>query len=146
MSYTIKQIRSIDDVGGKLAEFLVDTQADGYRLDDAFDWNKFDMLDYARRGMFLVCYRRGQPVGVMLARLYSSVFDPTVTILFQDILYVRKSSGRAAFLLLKAFIDFGRANADLVFTMVTKNSNLKGTSLEKLGFVRAEVLYRMEFK
>lgn len=91
----------------------------------------------------MLCRRDGKPVGVMLSRLYDSILDPNVRILMQDLLY-GKSGTRASKYLLADFIDFGKANANHVISMIGERTNIKGRSLENLGFKKLETLYRLE--
>lgn len=109
-----------------------------------FNWRMFDFLSYFRDGLFLVCYKDDRPVGAMLARLFESIFDPDTKILFQDLLYVNEAHSRAAYLLLMHFIDFGKENANHIITTIAPKTNIKGKSLERLGFNKMEELYRME--
>lgn len=144
--YTIRRITDIHDIDKKLVSFLLtgaETLSKMYG--DKFDWKNFDFIDYARRGFFIVCFKDDQPVGAILARLYGSIFDPQTKILMQDEFYVLPGSGRAAHLLMREFIDFGKLNANHVFTMIAEKTNIKRRSLEKLGFVKIEELYRLEF-
>lgn len=142
---TIRRIRTIDDIDGETAEFifawgLVLAEKFGNKLNPA----NFNFLDYARDNLVWFAYRGERPVGAMLARLYASIFDPNVRILFQDSLSVMPGNPKATHLLMQHFIDFGRTNANHIFTATTENTNIKGASLEKLGFKKLEVLYRME--
>lgn len=137
--YTIERITSIspyDDVANFLYEI-------GPALGDlyGFEFSDFDFYNYAEQNLFWLCRRKGKPVGVMLARLYPSVWDVKSKVLWQDSLYCRKSSGKAAYLLLRTFIDFGRREANLVFTCRAKHTNVKGKSFERLGFSKTEELF-----
>lgn len=109
-----------------------------------FNFKNFDFISYARGGYFLVCRRDGKPVGVMLARLYGSIFDTETKILMQDLLYVKEPATRAAYNLLLEFIDFGRTNANLIFTVKSQHTNIKARSLEKLGFTKCDELWEMK--
>ena len=106
-----------------------------------FDRERFDFVRYALDNLLLVCFYRSYPIGILMARLYPSVWDSGKKVLFQDLLYCKKSKTRAPHLLLREFIDFGRANANLVFTCRTPYTNIKEHSLEKLGFKKTEELY-----
>lgn len=112
-------------------------------LDDKIDFTNFNIWDYIRNNHVWVVRRQGEPVGVMFAQLYGSVFDPKSKILFQDGLYCKKSSGRAAYLLMREFIDFGRANAKIIFTCRGKLTNVKARTLERLGFEKTEEIFRL---
>lgn len=111
---------------------------------NVYDCSHFNFDEYARQNCLWFCWRNGKPVGIMMAQFYANTFDRDVKILYQDLLYCEKSSGRAAYLLMDKFIAFGRANANLVFTMTTKHTNVKGRTLERLGFEKTEELYRLE--
>jgi hypothetical protein len=144
---TIDRIRSIDDIDGELAHFFFEGAREVAEMyGGTFSGDHFDFLGYARHGLFLVCRRDGRPVGAMLARLYESIFDPNTIILCQDLLWVKPGVPRAAFLLLREFIDFGKANANHILTQVHGKTNIKGRSLEKLGFAKVEEIYRMEIR
>ncbi len=108
-----------------------------------YNWREFPILAYIENHRVTVCRRDGKLVGVMLARLCNSNFDRDLKVLRQDILYCRPGT-RAAKLLLEDFIDFGKANAKHVITAIGKRTNIKGRSLEKLGFKELETLYRLE--
>ena len=145
MLYTIERIERIEDIDTELAHFFLssaDEIAEMYG--GKFSSKKFDYLHYARNGIFWVCRRNGVPLGIMLARLYESIFDPNVKILSQDLLWVKGGTFRIAHLLLAEFIDFGRANANHILTQTHSETNIKPRSLERMGFERVEDVYRME--
>lgn len=144
-TFTIKRLESFYDFTGGLSEFCLN-EADHLSklIGHKFDHDKFDYLGYAEAGLFLVCFRDEIPVGVLMARLYPSVFDGKTLILMQDILYAKSGSGRAAWLLMQSFIAFGRENADHILTMRIGSTNIKASSLVKLGFTELETLYRLE--
>lgn len=137
--YTIDLVHLIhpyDDV----AEFVYEI---GPALGDSygFEFSDFDFYNYASRNLFWVCRRKGKPVGVLLARFYPSVWDEKSKVLWQDSIFCKKSSGKAAYLLLNEFIDFGRKHANLVFTCKAKHTNVKEKSFQRLGFYKSEELY-----
>jgi len=138
--YEVKRIREIN-LYDKYYGFFLEEVGNVQPYRDKFDFRSFDLPSYAWNNFFWVCNRNDLPVGVLMARLYGSVFDPYKKILYQDLLYAKKSSGKAVHLLLREFIDFGRVNASLVFTCRTIHTNIKDKSLEKLGFKKAEELY-----
>lgn len=137
--YTITREREIDPYGD-IAQFIYDDGTDiGHMF--GFDFENFDFFTYARKNIVWVCRKAKVPVGIMMARLYPSVWDETRKVLYQDLLYCRKSSGKAAYLLLEKFIDFGRAEVNYVFTCRSIHTNLKEKSFERLGFKKLEELY-----
>lgn len=107
------------------------------------DGSNFNFDQYAKNHYVWVCWKEGRPVGIMMAQLYGSVFNPDQKILFQDLLYVKKSTSKAAYLLMKEFIAFGQANAKIVFTCKTKHTNIKERTLKRLGFEKTEEIYRL---
>ena len=140
-AYTLRRERTIDsDV---YAFFIGEIARANAAVGETLDFSNFDVWDYAAKNLVWVARKNGQPVGVMFAQLYGSVFDPKSKILFQDGFYVKKSSGRAAFLLFKEFIDFGRANAKIIFTCRGKLTNVKARTLERLGFEKSEEIFRL---
>jgi len=142
--YTVERITSREQVDDELLEFFK-MSAEQVAMDygHKFNWKKFKLLSYARDHRLMICRRNGRPVGIMLSQLYGSVFDPDVKILCQDLLFTKPGT-RAARLLMRDFIDFGRLNANHVITMIAEKTNIKRQSLEKLGFVKLEELYRIE--
>lgn len=112
------------------------------RIGHKFNWQNFH-LPVGYRLTF--CYRDDAPVGYMIARLSGSVFDSTLKVLRQDLLYAKPGT-RAARILLNDFIDFGKRNANHVITNIAETTNIKPRSLEKLGFKKLETLYRMEIE
>lgn len=114
------------------------------RYGHKFNADRFNLAWYLDNGRITMCMdMKGDPVGLMMAQLYPSVFDPDVKILRQDLLYAPPAS-RALKMLLDDFIDFGKSNADHILTMIGEHTNLKESSLEKMGFEKLETLYRLE--
>ena len=141
--YTIERVREIAPYG-KIAEFFYQEAPNVEKIfDHRFAWAEFDISSYALHHCVWVCLRAGIPVGIMMAQLFPSIWDGK-KVLMQNLLYCKKSSGRAAYLLMKEFIDFGRAEASLVFTMTTKNTNVKEKSLQRLGFKKVEEHFLLE--
>lgn len=143
-NYTIEKLSECFALDNDVWTFLVDSIDSANRaLDNKIDFTHFDVWAYVANHHVWIVRRAGEPVGVMFAQLYGSVFDPRSKILFQDGFYVKKSSGRAANLLMKEFIDFGRANAKIIFTCRGKLTNVKARTLERLGFEKTEELFRL---
>lgn len=136
--YTIEKITEIKAYSD-VAEFFY-TWTKAQTLYD-LDFTNFDFHTYARENCIWMCRKKGVLVGVLLARLFPCGWDPTNKTLYQDGLFCLKSSGKASYLLLKEFIDFGRKEANLVFTCRTKYTNVKEKSLERLGFYKTEELF-----
>lgn len=143
-TYTIEQLRSDVVTDDDVRQLFVIAQLVSWTFKGNFNWKNFPFEWYTDNHRFMVCRRRGEIIGVMLARLSISVFDPGMKILVQDLLWVKDGYPRAAVRLLKDFVDFGRTNANHILTMTTPHTNIKPTSLEKLGFEKLETLYRLE--
>lgn len=144
MDYMIKRLSIYDLRAKEIMDFFVRAGKDvASQYDNKFDWRNFRLKRYVERGFVWVCFRNGLPVGFSLAQLYPSILDPKIAILFQDLLYAQPGT-RAASLLLKHFIDFGTRNANHIITAIGTQTNIKGKSLEKLGFKKFEELYRIE--
>lgn len=92
---------------------------------------------------FVICRRNGKPVGYMVSRLIKSAFNPEIKRLRQISLYAEPNT-RAAYYLMKDFIDFGKIHADHIITTIGMNTNIKRKSIEKLGFEKIEEHYLMK--
>lgn len=114
------------------------------RYNGRFKAGNFDLREYVGRNLVLVCRRDGEVVGILLAQQFRSVFDNHTQILMQDLLYAKPGAIWAARLLLDQFVDFGKRNANHVFTMTTPQANIKGKSLERMGFRKIEEIYALE--
>lgn len=108
-----------------------------------FNPKNFNLIYNLDHGRITIAYDDDRPTGLMFARLVESVFDKTVRILRQELLYARPGS-RASKMLLDDFIDFGKKHADHVICCIGEHTCIKGSSLEKLGFKQLESYYRLE--
>lgn len=108
-----------------------------------FRYERFRIRSFTDCHHLVICLRDAEPVGVLLYRLYPSIFDDETRIVYQDLLYAEPGT-RAAYHLLHHLIDFTRHNADHLIVMTTPYANIKGESLERLGFKKLETLYRLE--
>ncbi len=145
--YTTEHIESVLEIEDKLLDFLRnEAELLSGIYENKFDWKSFNIGKYLadEGGHLWVCYRNEYPVGVMLARLYASIFDDKTRILFQDALYVKIYGSRVCYDLLKQFVDFGKTHADHIITCRGLRTHIKRRSIEKLGFSKLEELYRME--
>lgn len=142
MTHTIKQVKMIDY---KVMDFhRVALRKLNKVFGDKYNTENMDLEKYIRENRYMVCLKDGEIAGIMLSRMFSSVFDPTVRILMQDLLYAE--TPKVTSILLKDYIDFGKGSADHILTTITPWTNIKPRSLERLGFKHMETLYRMETK
>ena len=108
-------------------------------------WKYFPFKKVADRKDFLIllCYRDEEPVGFLIASRGCAFWNDELRVLRQETLQARPGT-RAAYHLMKHFIDIGKASADHVITMIGQRTNIKPSSLKKLGFSELEILYSME--
>ncbi len=109
-----------------------------------FDYSGFPLSAFAENAYFLVIRRNEEVTGIMLASICGSLFDKNFKILQQELFYVKPDSGRSAYYLFQKFIDIGRLKANHIITMLTSQTNIKPSTLVKLGFKQTEVLYTLE--
>lgn len=145
--YTIEQLKEREDFTDDVIKYLlVEMPKIAEMFDNKFDWKNCPLFKLAREYIFLVCRRNGEVRGHMLCYVFTSPLDVNVKILYQLSFYVKPDSGRTAYHLFHKFIDIGKERANHVITMLTTKTNLKPSTLEKLGFKELETLYRMEIK
>lgn len=107
-----------------------------------YDVDKMPLGYLINKHVVLVCFKNEQPVGFMIAMLNNSVFDITIKNLTQLVLYSDKP--KATHMLVMEFIDFGKRNANYVAMSIGKFTNIKESSLVKLGFTKGDSEYLME--
>jgi hypothetical protein len=95
---------------------------------------------------FLVCIRKGEITGHMICQVCTTPLDPTVKIMQQLSFYVKPDSGRSAYYLFQKFIDIGKTHANHIITMLARQTNIKPSTLESMGFEEVEKTYRMVIK
>lgn len=141
--YTVKTIR-VEDVNERLKEFFTNSSSALHKLHSHFPF-KFgseEITHYINRHRMTICYQGFKPVGLLMSRLFPSIWNPIVKILYQDLLY--SETKRGTYCLLKDFIDFGRRNANSIVTTIGVKTDLNRRSLEKLGFSKTEESYEIE--
>jgi len=142
--YRIKKL-SIVDWNEKIHKFLHESTLKlmQIRNNDFPDADKIDFLRIIVQEHLFICFRNEEPIGFLYASEFTSIFTKKVRILMQQSLYAQPQT-RAAYLLLNHFLDFGKSRVDHVITMLTPHTNIKPSSLEKMGFTEIETLYRWE--
>jgi len=113
-------------------------------FDNVFDWNHSAVELMLEKGIFLVGRRNGEIRGLHISWLSRNPLDLNIKMLQQQLFYVKPDSGRMAYFLFKKFIDIGKIEANHIITMLTRQTNIKPDTLERLGFKELEVLYRLE--
>jgi len=142
--YTVKQLRpgDLDEPG--MDDFLSESGVQiNYLYGNLYQWGYFPVDAIVSDHVFLVCYRKHRKVGMLIATFSPSMFDPTIKVLQQRILYAEPGTF-AAYHLLREFIDIGKRRADHVITMIGGATRIKPRTLLALGFKELETLYRLE--
>jgi hypothetical protein len=144
-TYTIEQLNDTFDFTGDVMMFLrEEVPKINEMFGGDFDYSNFPLNNFAKNAVFLVSKRNDKITGIMLASLCPSLFDKNFKILQQELFYVKPDSGRSAYYLFQKFIDIGRLKANHIITMLTSQTNIKPSTLVKLGFRQTEVLYTLE--
>lgn len=143
MALTVRRINVKDLENGILIRWMADRF---YKLNemygDKYDLNNFPLKHAVDREYWFVCFHDNRPVGFLFATLRPSIWDITRLVLRQESLYA--DNPRATAELIRYFIDFGRIHANDVIMCIAERTNLKGTSLEKMGFSKMQTMYRLE--
>jgi len=89
-----------------------------------------------------------EPVGFIAGIVTPHVFNPNVRVLCEYFWWVDEAhrGGRAGYLLLESFLDWGHKNADWITFAVETNSPLSEDVLVKRGFHLQEKSYLLETK
>ncbi len=145
-TYTVERVTTIhlfEDTG--LAEYINSTGPElSEKFGNKFNWKNAQLAKLLSDCIFLVCRRNGEIRGHMICYTFKSPLDYTKTILYQLSFYVKPDSGRTAYHLFHKFIDIGKEQANHIITQLTPHTNIKPSTLERLGFEEMETLYRME--
>lgn len=143
-SYKIKRLdASITEQ--EFLDFMEMGRAANAVTGDRYNWDEFPLGHYLRHHYVALCYFNGVVSGIMVGQLMPAAFDNSIKILKQ--LVLRSVTGqKTAYLLLKDFIDFGKNNANDIITNINSKTNIKESSLAKLGFKPLEMQYRLEVK
>lgn len=108
-----------------------------------YNLRRFDLKSHMKfGGRLTLCVGEGRYFGLMLMTLTENQWDFGRKTLIQDTIY--SINPRATKMLFDDFINYGRQNAEEIITMVGERTNIKGSSLERLGFKKLETLYRLE--
>lgn len=141
-NYHVERIQTYEK---DLKDFLIEeTPKISEMFGNTFNPERAALGVMIEKGIFLVGRRNGEIKGIHISWLTSSALDINVKILQQQLFYVKPDSGRMAYYLFNKFIDIGKSEANHIITMLTRNTNIKPTTLQNLGFKELEVLYRLE--
>lgn len=145
ITYTIEQLDKCTVHNSDVKWYLYEI---GPRLSEIFggkfNWRNTPYEQLADKCIFLICRRNGEIRGHMVCYLQPSILDPEINLLYQLSFYVKPDSGRTAYHLFQKFIDIGKDRANHIITMLTSQTNIKPSTLERMGFKEVETLYRME--
>ena len=115
------------------------------KFQESYNWQNFRIMRFLESQHLWICYRHGDPCGFLMATLGKNFFDSETIMLKQNLLFALPNT-KAAHLLFKEFIDFGKAHANHVLTTINSGTNIKPRTLERFGFHKLEELYRLEIK
>lgn len=144
-TYTIEQLDFSTLYHSDVLAYLLEVAP---KLSEMFEnklnWKNCPVDDLVDNGIFLICKRNGEIRGHMLCYVFTSPLDIKVKVLYQLSFHVKPDSGRTAYHLFQKFIDIGKDRANHIITMLTTHTNIKPSTLERMGFKELETLYRME--
>ena len=142
MAYIVKQIKS-EELSISIQRFIYKSLIELKALNNyKYNVDNMPIKSIADKQLLLVCFRGEDPVGFMIGTKGNIPFDPTLTVISQLVLYSKFP--KASHLLIGNFIDFGKRNANYISMCVGKFTNLKESSLKKLGFSKGDVEFFME--
>lgn len=111
-------------------------------------------MDFARQSLrtliteqfVAVSEKEGEPTGFIAGILVPHFLNPEITVFNELLWWVREEhrNSRAGLLLLNAFTEFGKANADWMLCTLEVHSPLNDKHLIKRGFRKQETSYLME--
>ena len=134
------------DLNHELEQFIVKSCKELKRIyGKTYDLSHFPFEELMDNHYFAICYGKTGPVGMMIGRLKTNIFDANVIFLTQITLYAVPGT-KAAYYLMNDFIDFGKNNANYIISTINTQTNIKGRSLERLGFKETERVFRLEVK
>lgn len=143
MTYTVKRL-TINDITPALLTYIcdrVDKAKETYGLDVNYKEN-FWLSDAIKNHLVTVCYKDGEPIGIMFGTIEQMIFDNSKKILRQQLLL--SDHPRATVALIRYFIDFGQSHANYVLMCRGKYTNVKPESFKKFGFEKLEEWYALE--
>lgn len=105
------------------------------------------MTSMIEKHLVLIAEKEGiGPVGFIAGLLVPHIFNPLIRCLSETFWWVEEKHrrGRAGFMLLQAFIDFGKQNADWILCTIESNSPVNPNVLLDRGFKLKERNFVME--
>jgi hypothetical protein len=110
------------------------------------------MTGMMKNHLVLVAERDGleggdyRPVGFIAGLLVQHIFNPLIRCLSETFWWVEEKhrTSRAGFMLLQAFIEFGKQNADWILCTIEENSPIGPDALLARGFKLKEKNFVME--
>jgi len=145
MKYTIERLTLETLYNSDVLKYLNEEAPKISKLfDNKLNYKNCPVHELVINYIFLICRREGEITGHMILELSESPLDNDVKILYQISFYAKPHSGRTAFHLFQKFIDIGQKESNHIITMLTSKTNIKSSTLERMGFKELETLYRLE--
>ena len=97
-------------------------------------------------GLVLIAEQGDQHLGFIVGAITPHLFNPNILVLTEFLWWVEPAyrKGRAGYLLLKEFIQWGEKNADWIVFTIEEKSPLNEETILKQGFERMERSYLKE--
>lgn len=148
MSPIVRNAHS-DDVDWILKELKVFSEFYGTKkslFGDDLNYSKTIVSQIIENHLCLISEINSEPVGFICGSLAPHVFNQEIMVLSEVFWWVKPEyrNSRAGALLLNAYIDFGKINADWVLLTLEDKSPLKDQTLLKRGFVLKEKSFLLE--
>lgn len=141
--YEVKKMSSKDFDEDLLNWFFNCGDAVNIAYEKGYNFRSFDLATFSDHQHIWLCLKDSKPVGFLIATITRNFFDHGKTHLIQNLLFAIPNT-RAAYLLFKEFIDFGKVNVNYIDCAIGRYTNVKPETLFKMGFTEVETLYRME--
>lgn len=148
LGYLVRRA-TMDDLEFVTDELSINAQFYGKPLSTTADlrseYSQKILTDFIINHVFLICMKDDERVGLMVGYIHKHLFNPLIKSLSEMLLWVKESyrNTRAAHILMK---EYSRIADDFDFATMALNtkSNIKISSLEKLGFKRNEIILTKE--
>ena len=131
-------VKRITDYDAKILKYILESGLEISKIyGDKFNWLNFKINQVLKEHYVWLCLDSKEELkGIMIATLSPCFWDPSLKMLRQELIYTSNPIATAE--LIRYFIDFGRNNANHVIMCIGEKTNIKESSLNKLGFDKLE--------
>lgn len=114
---------------------------------EIFSWEFVEqrLVDMMTNHVLLVAEQGEELIGYIGGYYAPHIFNPKISTLIQALWWVdeQRRGGRASYLLLKEFEKMGSV-CDLIWLSFHRDTNIKDSSMERLGYAKTEKWYLKE--